>query len=126
MPKAFRVTLENVPGALAKVLEPLAERGINVEASGGETLGGEGRVTLLTSDPEATLDVFKAGGVRFEEVELLVASLEDKPGSLASLARRLSDAGVNITGLVQISRSGGRSELGFVVDDADKARGIIG
>jgi hypothetical protein len=126
MPTAFRVTLENVPGALVKVIGPLAERGINIEASGGETLGGEGRVTLLTSDPDATRELFSAQGVRFEEVELFVVTLEDKPGSLADIGRRLSQAGVNITGLIQLSRAGGRSELGFVVDNPDKAREILG
>lgn len=125
MPTAFRVTLENVPGALAKVLEPLAEKGINLEASSGETLGGEGKVTLITSDPQATRDVLQAKGVEFEEAEILVTTLEDRPGSLARVAGRLADAGVNITGLIQISRSGGRSELGFIVDQPDKARDIL-
>lgn len=125
MPTAFRVTLEHVPGSLARVTGALAQEGVNLEASGGEALGGEGRVTLLTSDTGATREVLSRAKVEFEEVELLLVTLQDNPGALASIAKRLAEAGVNITGLVQLSRSTGRSELGFVVDDPEKARPIL-
>ncbi len=125
MSRAFRISLENKPGALAEVAEGLGNRGVNIEASGGETLGGQGRVTLLTSDPDATKDSLTEEGVEFEEVELQIVTLEDQPGALAQLARKLAASGVNITGLVQLSRTGGRSELGFVVDDPERARSIL-
>jgi hypothetical protein len=125
MPNAFRVTLEHVPGSLAKLAGALGERGINIEASAGETLGGEGRITLLTSDPEATRGVLTDQRFPFEEVELLVTTLEDRPGALAQLAKNLAAVRVNVTGLVQLSRAEGRTTLGFVVDDADKARPVL-
>ncbi len=125
MPKAFRLKLKNVPGALAKVAGALGKRGVNIEASAGETLGGEGRVTLLTSDPAASREVLAAQGVSFEEIDLFLVTLEDRPGSLAQVAKKLAEAQVNITGLVQISRAGGRSELGFAVDNPERARSIL-
>lgn len=125
MPTAFRVTLKNVPGTLADLADALGERGINIEASGGETLGGEGRVTLLTADPKATREVLKGRNVPFEEVELLVITLQDNPGALGRIARRFAEAGINVTGLVQISRAQGRSDLGFVVSDLKKARSLV-
>ena len=126
MPTAFRVTLKDAPGALAHVAGALAARGINLEASGGETVGGEGRVTLLTSDVEAAREVFEGHNVAFEEVELLVVTLQDNPGALASVTQRLGEAGVNITSLVQLNRMHGQSDLGVVVDDPEKARPILG
>lgn len=126
MPTAFRITLKDAPGALAHVARALAERGINLEASGGETSGGEGRITLLPSDAGAAREVFESHNVSFEEVELLLVTLQDNPGALASVAQRLAEAGVNITTLVQLNRMHGRSDLGVAVDDPEKARPILG
>ncbi|MFQ5986275.1 MAG: ACT domain-containing protein [Thermoplasmata archaeon] len=126
MPTAFRITLKDAPGALAHVAGALAERGINLEASGAETAGGEGRITLLTSDEGATREVLETHNVAFEEVELLVVTLQDNPGALASVTQRLGAAGVNITTLVQLNRMHGRSDLGVVVDNPEKARPILG
>lgn len=126
MPTAFRVTMKDAPGALAHVANALAERGINLEASGGETLGGEGRMTLLTSDVEATREVLEGHNVAFEEIELLLVTLQDNPGALASIAQRLAAAGVNITGFVQLNRMHGQSDLGLAVDDPEKARPVLG
>ncbi len=126
MPTAFRVHLKDTPGALAHVVAALAERGINLEASGGEAVGDEGRVTLLTSDVGATREVFEGHNVTFDEVELLVVKLQDNPGALASITRRLGEVGVNITSLVQLNRMHGQSDLGIIVDDPEKARPVLG
>lgn len=126
MPTAFRVTLKNRPGTLAHVTAALAEKGINLEGSGAETMGDEGRATLLTSDAEATREVLEAHDLPFEEVELLVVVLQDNPGALAQIARRFADAGVNVLSMVQLARATGRSELGFVVDDPKKAEAALG
>ncbi len=126
MTKAFRVSLKDTPGALAKVAAALGARGVNIEASVGETLGGEGRVTLVTSNEEATKEILQSQGSRFEEVELLTVTLQDSPGALGQVAGKLAEAGVNITALVQLSRAGGQSHLGFVVDNPEKARGVLG
>ncbi len=126
MPTAFRLTLKDAPGALAHVTGALAARGINLEASGGETVGGKGRITLLTSDVGATREVLEGHNVAFEEVELLVVTLQDNPGALASVTKRLGEAGVNITSLVQLNRMHGQSDLGVTVDDPEKARPILG
>lgn len=126
MPSAFRVTLKDAPGALAHVAGALAERGINLEGSGAETAGGEGHVTLLPSDVGATREVLEAHNVPFEEIELLVVTLQDNPGALASVTKRLGEAGVNIISLVQLNRMHGRSDLGLVVDDPEKARPVLG
>lgn len=126
MTTAFRITLKDAPGALAHVAGALAERGINLEASGGETVGGEGRVTFLTSDEEGTREILEGHNIAFEEVELLVVTLQDNPGALASIAQRLAAAGVNIISLVQLNRMHGRSDLGVAVDDLEKAQSVLG
>jgi hypothetical protein len=61
----------------------------------------------------------------FIEGEALHVGVEDRPGALANLTGRLADAGVNITGVVVLSRHQGKAELAMTVDDVDAARRVI-
>jgi hypothetical protein len=110
---------------MAHVAKALSEGGINLEASGGETLGGEGGITLLPFDTDGTRKVLEDHNVAFEEVELFLVTLQDDLGALASVVERLGAAGVNIVCHVQLDRSHGQSDLGIAVDDPEKARSIL-
>jgi hypothetical protein len=54
-----------------------------------------------------------------------VIRMEDRPGTLGKLARRLADRGVNILA-VQSFPSEGKSQVRLVVDDASKAKAVLG
>jgi len=56
---------------------------------------------------------------------VVVVRLEDKPGSLADLARRLGEAGVNITSVIHLETVAGNAQLAIGVDDMAKARGLV-
>jgi hypothetical protein len=51
--------------------------------------------------------------------------VDDKPGGMARLSRRLADAGVNIHGHLFLGRWGDRAMFAFVVDKPDVARPIL-
>jgi hypothetical protein len=59
------------------------------------------------------------------EGEALNIAVEDRPGSLAHLTGRLADAGVNITGVIILSRHQGKAELAITVDAVDTARRVL-
>lgn len=120
--RAFIVKLENRPGRLAEVLQVVADRGVNLTAAGGAASGEAGAVALIADDETGLQDALAGGGATYEDVELVSAELEDRPGTLADAARRLGDAGVNITALVPTGMIGGRVSVAFGVDDADAAR----
>ena len=126
MVKHFIVQLANRPGALAHLVHALAARGINIVhvASGGH--GTFGFACLETDDFEATHEVLKGMGKEFVEGEAIVISLRDEPGSLAAVATRLAEAGVNVHSMMTVSRCEAEIEIALVVDDADKAREILG
>jgi hypothetical protein len=58
-----------------------------------------------------------------DEREVLVFDVEDKPGTLGELARRLADASVNID-LAYTTFGGVR--IVIATDDVETARGVIG
>jgi hypothetical protein len=55
----------------------------------------------------------------------LQVGVEDRPGALAQLTGRLASAGVNIIGVVILSRHQGKAELAITVDEVETARRVL-
>ncbi len=125
MAQQFIVQLRNEPGALATLAESLAANGVDLRAIGGGGLGDVGHVILTTADDDTARRVLDEGGYTYFEGESLLAEVDDRPGGMATIARRLADAGVNIHGHLFIGRWGDRAMFAFVVDDPEKARPIL-
>jgi hypothetical protein len=123
---AFIVDLENKPGEFARVAEAIAEKGINITGFSGATCGDSGSVALLTNDEAGTKRALTDSQCRYKEIELVAASLADKPGSLAQATRRLADAGVNILTAIPTGMSQGNVQVAFATDDPAKAREALG
>ncbi len=125
MAQQFIVQLRNEPGALATLAEKLAERGVDLRAIGGGGLGDVGHVIMTTADDDLARRVLDEGGYTYFEGESLLAEVDDRPGGMAAIARRLADAGVNVHGHLFIGRWGDRAMFAFVVDDPEKARPVL-
>ena len=123
---AFIVDLENKPAELAKVAEAIAEKGIDITGFSGSTVGDSGTVALVTDNEDATRRVLTDGGWKFRTIELVEASLPDKPGMLAEAARRLAKAGVNIEAAFPAGMSGSSVQIVFATDNPAKARQALG
>jgi hypothetical protein len=125
MANQFVVQLHNQPGAMATLAETLAARGVDLRAIGGGGIGESGHVIMTTADDDTTRGVLEEGGYTFIEGESILAEVDDRPGGMAALARRLADAGVNIYGHLFLGRWGDRAMFAFVVDRPDVARPIL-
>lgn len=125
MAQQFIVQLPNHPGALADLSEALADRGVDLRAIGGGGIGELGHVILTTADDDTTRQVLKDGGYTYHEGESLLTEVDDRPGGMAAVARRLADAGINIQGHLFVGRWGDRAMFAFVVDDPEKARPVL-
>lgn len=113
------VILEDQPGTLAQLGEALGRAGINIDGGCGIPCGDEGEIHLLVQDAAAAKRALKDAGIEVrDEREVLVAQIEDRPGSLGELARRISDARVNIN-LLYLNTSG---HVVLGVDDLQAAR----
>jgi hypothetical protein len=126
MPQLFSVRLKNEPGALADLAQALADHGIDIRTSSGGGVGTLGWATLSTNNDAAARDVLRKAKYTFSEGEAVNVSVEDQPGALARLMRRLADAEVNVLGLMTVGRRQGKAELMVSVDSADKARRVLG
>jgi hypothetical protein len=122
----FVVELQDRPGALAQLLEALARRGLDLRSIGASAIASHGAAVLVLNDAEVARSVLVDGRYTFTEGEVLIASAPDQPGAVASLARRLADAGVNLQGLAILGWHQGKAELALSVDKPDLARRALG
>ena len=88
------VTLpEDRPGMLLKALHALSAAGINLDGHAEM----EGVVHVLTTTPDAARDALESAGFRIvRQQQVVLVPVEDRPGSAATIFRRIADAKVNI------------------------------
>jgi hypothetical protein len=98
---------------------------VDLRAIGGGGIGDHGHIILTTADDATTRAVLEEGKYVFIEGESILAEVDDRPGGMATIARALADAGVNIYGHLFLGRWGDRAMFAFVVDDAATARPIL-
>jgi hypothetical protein len=130
--KDLKVSLENRPGTLADLSEALGKAGVNIEGICGfahEDSGAEDRefithiAHILVDDSVSAKKALKFSGIKVEdEREALVIDVKDRPGELAMVTRRISDAGINIEYFYTATRT--RMVLG--VTDPKNARSLLG
>lgn len=122
---AFLIDLENRPGALARVGEVLAARNINITSIAGVTCGASGRMIMTTDNPQLTREVLAGAGIAFDDRELTVASMPNVPGTLATAARRLADAGINVEAFLPLGMQGNDIMAGVVTDQPARTRELL-
>jgi hypothetical protein len=121
--KDLTVVLEDRPGALADLGDATGGAGINIEGMCAVTGGGKGEIHVLVDDADKTREALEFGGMEVsDERDVLVLEVEDRPGTMAGVARKLGDAGVNVE-LAYTTFGGVKIVLG--VDDLDKARAAV-
>ena len=124
--KELRVTMEDRPGALAKLAEALGKASVNIEAISAATSGGSGDIRILVADTAAARKALESAGVKVAgEREMAFVDLEDRPGSLATAARKLADQGVNIDAIYVVGAAGGKKQLAIGSSDTAKARAAV-
>ena len=114
------VYLDDQPGELARLGRVLGEAGVNIEGFCAiATAGGQAETHVLIEDAAVAFDALAAAGIEvvFEQ-EVAVVPVEDRPGELGHVSRKLGDAGVNIT-LAYLATS---TRLVFAADDFAKAK----
>ncbi len=119
MAKDLTIHLGDHPGSLAKVGEALGKAGVNIDGICGVTMQGKGVIHILVADAAKARRALEANHIDVaKETDVVVLEVEDRPGVLGNVARRLANAGVNLH-LAYLATS---SKLVVGADDLDKAR----
>jgi hypothetical protein len=121
MLKDLKIRLDNRPGTLADLGEALGENNVNIEGFCGPC-DGEGNTRILVSDLTSARKALEKSGIDVLEVnDVLVLDIEDKPGELGVICRKIANAGVNIDFFYAASKT--RVVLG--VSNLEKAKSVL-
>jgi hypothetical protein len=94
----FTIVAPHSKGSLANLAEELGREKINIEGLYAVEQNGSAIFHLLTTDKAATTRaITKVGYKVTRETEVIVEHIEDRPGMLGKVTRRLADAGINLT-----------------------------
>jgi hypothetical protein len=116
------IDIENSPGSLAAVTAAVSDAGVNLAAATCLGNGARAELHILVPHPEAARHSLATSQLAVtREREVVVVDVEDSPGVLADLARKIARAGINLD-LVYIAT---RNRVVFGAPDLDALRDAI-
>jgi hypothetical protein len=126
----WRRDLDNRPGALAAVLEPLARAGTDLQVAMGYRFpGNESRAAVEVAPVTSRKATAAAQGAGMQPsgIPTLIVAGDNRPGLGFAFAQGMADAGINMAFLVaQVIGRRYSAVFGFESDaDADRAAAII-
>jgi hypothetical protein len=117
------IDIENTPGALAEVAAAISDAGVNIAAATCVGPGERAELHILVPYPEAVKHALAISHVAVtREREVVVVDVEDRPGVLADLTRKIARAGVNLD-LVYVAT---RNRVVFGAPDIAALRAALG
>jgi hypothetical protein len=91
------IEIENSPGALAGVAAAISDAGVNIAAATCVGPGERAELHILVPHAEAARHALAISHLAVtREREVVVVDVEDRPGVLADLTRRIARAGVDL------------------------------
>ena len=91
------IDVENTPGALAQVAAAISDAGVNIAAATCVGPGERAEMHILVPHAEAAKhSLATAGIVVTRQREVVVVDVEDRPGVLADLTRKIAGAGIDL------------------------------
>src|SRR6201991_4758508 len=91
------IDVENTPGALAQVAAAISDAGVNIAAATCIGLGDRAELHILVPHAEAVRHSLAISHLTVtREREVVFVDVEDPPGVLADLTRKIAKAGVDL------------------------------
>jgi len=117
------IDIENTPGALAQVAQAISDAGVNIAAATFVGPGARAEIHILVKHAEAAKHALAIshGVTVTREREVVVVEVEDRPGVLADLTRRIAKAGVDLD-LVYVAT---RNRIVFGAADLDALKAAL-
>jgi hypothetical protein len=91
------IDIENSPGALARVAAAISDAGVNIAAATCIGSGERAELHILVKHAEAAKHSLAISHLAVtREREVVVVDVQDRPGVLADLTRKIARAGVDL------------------------------
>ena len=127
--KQFTVRLAARQGVLGELAAALWGKGVHIRAFLADVRGHPGSVHLVVDNPAAARQAFVECGSSATEEEVVVLRVADKPGKLATVAKKLGKAGIKVEYAYSGSgpaKGNGKTYTYLAVSDAPAALRVLG
>jgi hypothetical protein len=116
------IDVDNTPGALAEVAAAISDAGVNIAAATCIGSGDRAELHILVPHAGAARHALAISHLAVSrEREVVVVDVQDRPGVLADLTRRIARAGVDLD-LVYVAT---RDRIVFGAADLDALRAAL-
>jgi len=117
------IDVDNTPGALARVAAAISDAGVNIAAATCVGPGDRAELHILVPHAAAAKHALALSHLAVSrEREVVVVDVEDHPGVLADLTRRIARAGVDLD-LVYVAT---RNRVVFGAGDLEALKNALG
>ena len=122
MDRDITVIIDDLPGTLAQVGEALGNAGINIGGYCSFPSGGKSFLHILVEDVDGARKALSGLGLSIaQERDVVTVDMEDTPGELGKIARKIANAGININMVYM----GTNSRLVIAAYDIDNAKAAL-
>jgi hypothetical protein len=117
------IDIDNAPGALAEVAAAISDAGVNIAGATCIGAGDRAELLILVKHAEAARHQLAISHLAVtREREVVVVDVEDRPGVLADLTRKIARAGVDLD-LVYVAT---QNRVVFGAADLDGLKAALG
>ena len=120
----LEIDIDNTPGALARIAAAISDAGVNIAAATCVGAGDRAEIHILVPHAEAARHALALSHdvAITREREVVVVEVDDRPGVLADLTRKVAAAGVDLD-LVYVAT---RNRVVFGAPDIEGLKAALG
>jgi hypothetical protein len=116
--KQLIITVNNQIGTLAEITKLLAASGINLVAICAYGVDNKGFVMFVSEDNHQAKALLESKHYDVREEEVLLLSLDNKPGTLQSITEKIAGVGIDVTLIYgSVDKKGKTSRIVVISED---------
>lgn len=120
--KQLTAWAKSTPGQIGRIAKALSDANVEITAFTCSSLTGDGPLRLQVNHPDKAGRILQDLGLRVTEEEVLRMTVADRFGTLADIAAKLGEAGINIDyGYGAAAGKTKTADLIFAVSDLEGA-----
>jgi hypothetical protein len=123
--KSLTIIQETRPGLLAELTTLLEREGVNVSTIDGDTVGSSAVISIMAEPYEQCFAALSGAGFKVFPHEQILIGIEDQPGALAEISRRLANAQVDIRSIHFVNRKKDLCIVALETENDFRARQVL-
>jgi len=124
--KQISVIANNRSGLVAEITAVLAAQNININSLDAESVDDNAVVVLTVSEYDKAFRILQdIRDVSVVSEDAILIKLHDRPGALAEVAKRFSDAGISIRSMRIVERGAAQSLVAISAVRTEEALNIV-